>query len=217
MEHDDVETFLHEFGHLLHTIFAGQQRWMGVAGISTEWDFVEAPSQMLEEWARDVSVLQRFARHYETNEPIPADLVERLKRAEEFGKGAAVRQQMYYAMLSLSLYDRDPEGLDTTKLSRELQDQYSMYKYVPGTAFQCSFGHLDGYSAIYYTYMWSLVIAKDLFSMFPKDKLLDPAVPARYRDKVLAAGGSAPAADLVADFLGRPYNFKAYEEWLNSD
>ena len=217
MEHDDVETFLHEFGHLLHTIFAGRQRWMGVAGISTEWDFVEAPSQMLEEWARDVSVLQRFALHNETNEPIPADLVARLKRAGEFGKGAAVRQQMYYAMLSLSLYNRDPKGLDTTKLSKELQNKYSMYKFVDGTAFQCSFGHLDGYSAIYYTYMWSLVIAKDLFSKFPKDNLLDPTVPGRYCDKVLAAGGSAPAADLVADFLGRPYNFKAYEAWLNSN
>jgi thimet oligopeptidase len=216
MEHDDVETFLHEFGHLLHTIFAGRQRWMGVAGISTEWDFVEAPSQMLEEWARDVGVLQRFALHYETNEPIPSELVARLKRAEEFGKGAGVRQQMYYAMLSLSLYNRNPKGLDTTKMSKELQNEYSMYKFVDGTAFQCSFGHLDGYSAIYYTYMWSLVIAKDLFSKFPKDHMLDPKVPGQYRDKVLAAGGSAPAADLVADFLGRPYNFKSYEAWLNS-
>lgn len=217
MEHNDVETFLHEFGHLLHTIFAGKQPWMGVAGISTEWDFVEAPSQMLEEWARNVSVLQTFAVHYETGEPIPAELVARLKRAEEFGKGAAVRQQMYYAMLSLTLYNQNPQGLDTTKLSRELQNKYSMYKFVDGTAFQCSFGHLDGYSAIYYTYMWSLVIAKDLFSKFPKDNMLDPQVPGQYRSKVLAAGGSAPAADLVEDFLGRPYNFESYEAWLNSD
>jgi thimet oligopeptidase len=161
--------------------------------------------------------LQTFALHYETNEPIPADLVARLKRAEEFGKGAGVRQQMYYAMLSLTLYNQDPDGLDTTKLSKELQNKYSMYKFVDGTAFQCSFGHLDGYSAIYYTYMWSLVIAKDLFSKFPAEDMLNPEVPALYRDKVLAAGGSAPAADLVADFLGRKYNFKAYEAWLNSD
>ncbi|MFQ5600670.1 MAG: M3 family metallopeptidase [Candidatus Krumholzibacteriia bacterium] len=216
MEHDDVETFFHEFGHLLHVIFAGRQRWMGIAGISTEWDFVEAPSQMLEEWARNAGVLRTFARHHETGEPIPAELVERLRRASEFGKGTYVRQQMYYAMLSLSLYDRDPKELDTTALTRELQNEYSMYGYVDGTHFQLSFGHLDGYSAIYYTYMWSLVIAKDMFSSFDPSNLLDPDLAGRYRERVLAAGGSAPAADLVARFLGRPYGFAAYEAWLNA-
>jgi thimet oligopeptidase len=217
MEQDDVETFFHEFGHLLHTIFAGGQRWMGVAGISTEWDFVEAPSQMLEEWARDVKVLQTFARHHETNEPIPAELVARMKRAAEFGKGAYVRQQMYYAMLSLSLYDRDPKGLDTTKLTRDLMNEYSVYKFVDGTHFHVSFGHLDAYSAIYYTYMWSLVIAKDLFSKFPQDDLMAAETARAYRQTVLAAGGSAPAAKLVERFLGRPYGFEAYEAWLNAD
>jgi thimet oligopeptidase len=217
MEHGDVQTFFHEFGHLLHTIFAGRQPWVGVSGISTEWDFVEAPSQMLEEWSRDVRVLQRFARHHETGEPIPAELVGRMRRAGEFAKGVHVRQQMFYAMLSLSLYDRDAKDVDTTALTRELQQKYSMYDYVDGTHFHCSFGHLDGYSAVYYTYMWSLVIAKDLFSKFDRADLLASQVAQHYRRSILDAGGSAPAAELVKRFLGRPHGFDAFESWLNEE
>jgi thimet oligopeptidase len=82
---------------------------------------------------------------------------------------------------------------------------------------QTSFGHLDGYSAVYYTYMWSLVIAKDMFSQFDRNQLLAPAIAAKYRDTVLAPGGSKPAAALVRDFLGRPFDFAAWEAWLNRD
>ena len=217
LEHDDVETFLHEFGHLLHTLFAGRQKWLGVSGITTEWDFVEAPSQMLEEWARDTRVLQTFAVHHETGERIPEELVARLRRANEFGKGAFVRQQMFYAALSLGLHDRDPQGVDTTAFVREMQRRYSMYDHVDGTYFQLSFGHLDGYSALYYTYMWSLVIAKDLFSRFNRSNLMDQAVARAYRDAVLAPGGSAPAAQLIQDFLGRSFGFEAYQAWLDAD
>jgi thimet oligopeptidase len=213
MDHADVVTFFHEFGHLLHHIFGGHNQW---AGIDLEWDFIEAPSQMLEEWAWDPAVLQIFARHYKSNEPIPADLVERMKAADEFGKGMRVRQQMFYAALSLHYHDRDPNDLDTTKLASEFQNHYTPFAYVPGTYFQESFGHLQGYSAIYYTYMWSLVIAKDMFTNFKKEGLLNPGVAARYRQFVLAPGGSKPAADLVKDFLGRPYSFQAYFDWLNA-
>ncbi|MFA6456878.1 MAG: M3 family metallopeptidase, partial [Bacteroidota bacterium] len=146
MEHNDVETFFHEFGHLLHHLFAGRQQWMGLSGISCEWDFVEVPSQLLEEWAWDVSTLQTFAKHFQTDEPIPADLVKQMKRADEFGKGLFVRQQMFYAKLSLSCYDRKPDDVDTNTLSKELRERYTPYKYVEGTHFQTSFGHLDGYS-----------------------------------------------------------------------
>jgi thimet oligopeptidase len=215
LEHHDVVTLFHEFGHLLHGLFAGRQRWIGTSGISTEWDFVEAPSQMLEEWAWDLNVLRRFARHCDTGEPIPADLVTRARRARDFGKGVHVRQQMFYAILSLHLHDRDPAGLDTTQVVRELQDEYSMFRYVEGTHFHASFGHLEGYSALYYTYMWSLVIAKDLLRQFPAD-LFDRGVARRYRECILDAGGTAPAAELVEKFLGRPFDFAAFEVWLES-
>lgn len=216
MEHDDVVTFFHEFGHLLHNLFAGKQPWMGVAGISTEWDFVEAPSQMLEEWGWDARVLRTFGRHVETGEPVPEELVARMRKARGFGRGVYVRQQMYYARLSLALHETDPAAVDTTVVVRDLQNHYSMFRYVDGTAFQASFGHLDGYSAIYYTYMWSLVIARDLFSQFDSKNLMDAEVARRYRERILAAGGSAPAAELVRRFLGRPFNFDAYEAWLNA-
>jgi len=217
MTHDDVETFFHEFGHLVHALVSGRHAWIGISGISTEQDFVEAPSQMLEEWTWDPKTLQTFAKHFETNEPIPAALVTRMRRASEFGKALTVRQQMVYARLSLSIYDRDPKNVDTTAMVKELMNKYTRTPYVEGTHFQTSFGHLDGYSAVYYTYMWSLVIAKDMFSQFDRNDLLAPAVAAKYRASVLAPGGSKPAAILVADFLGRPFDDKAWENWLNRE
>ncbi len=216
MEHGDVKTFFHEFGHLLHHVLGGHTRWAGQSGVATEWDFVEAPSQMLEEWVWDPDVLRTFARHVDTGEPIPADLVRRMKAADEYGKGLMVRQQMFYAATSLELHRRDPEGLDTTALVAELQERYTPFRHVDGTFFHESFGHLDGYSAIYYTYMWSLVIAKDLFVPFRDAGLMSPAPARRYRTAILEAGGSKPAAELVQDFLGRPYAFDAYERWLNA-
>jgi len=190
---------------------------VGIGGISTEQDFVEAPSQMLEEWTWDPETLRTFARHYQTNEPIPAELVLRMRRANEFGKALGVRQQMVYAKLSLSVYDRDPKQVDTTAMVKELVTKYLPTPYVEGTHFQTSFGHLDGYSAVYYTYMWSLVIAKDLFSQFDRSRLLAPEAAAKYRDTILVPGGSKPAAALVRDFLGRPFDFAAWEAWLNRE
>jgi thimet oligopeptidase len=214
-EYNDVNTFFHEFGHLLHTLFAGHHRWCGIGGIRTEHDFVEAPSQMLEEWMKDPATLATFAKHYQTGEAIPAEVVKRMNRANDFAKGLGVRRQMVYADLSLSVYDRDPKLVNTTDLMVAMVKKYQPFPFVEGTHFQCSFGHLDGYSAVYYTYMWSLVIAKDMFAQFDKNDLLAPAVAKRYRDAVLAPGGSAPAAKLVENFLGRPFTFDAYQAWLN--
>jgi thimet oligopeptidase len=217
MTHEDVEMFFHEFGHLVHALLAGHHHWIGIGGNNTEQDFVEAPSQMLEEWTWDPATLATFARHYQTNEPIPAVLVKQMRRANEFGKALNVRQQMIYAKLSLSIYDHDPKQVDTTAMVKELTNKYRPFPYVEGTHFQTSFGHLDGYSAIYYTYMWSLVIAKDMFSQFDRANLLAPGIARKYRDTILVPGGSKPATALLHDFLGRPFEFKAWEEWLNRD
>ncbi|MGA9770579.1 MAG: M3 family metallopeptidase [Blastocatellia bacterium] len=215
MTHDDVVTFFHEFGHLIHFLLAGRHQWVGIGGISTEQDFVEAPSQMLEEWAWDPATLATFAKHYQTNEAIPAALVKQMKRASEFGKGLQVRRQMIYAKLSLSIYDRDPKQVDTDAMVKQLMRQYQPFPYVEGTHFQTSFGHLDGYSAVYYTYMWSLVIAKDLFSKFDRSNMFAQGVARSYRDQILAPGGSRPAAELVKNFLGRPFDFASWQAWLN--
>ncbi len=216
-EYDDVETFFHEFGHLLHTLFAGGHQWVGVGGIKTERDFVEAPSQMLEEWVRSPQVLAMFAKHHQTGEPIPAALVQQMNRANAFAKALDVRRQMVYAGTSLACYDRDPSTITTDAIMTEMTKKYQPYPFVDGTHFQCAFGHLDGYSAAYYTYMWSLVIAKDFYSQFDHADMMAPAVAKRYRDTVLAPGGSKPAAQLVSDFLGRPFNEAGWKKWLDSD
>jgi thimet oligopeptidase len=213
MDHGEVETFLHEFGHLMHSLLA-RQRWNGVSGVRTEWDFVEAPSQMLEEWSWSPEVLAQFARHHQTGEPIPADLVRQLQRATRFGRALDVRTQMTYARISLSLYDRAPAGVDSDSIVDAVTRAYQPIPPMPGTHMQASFTHLNGYSAFYYTYMWSLVIAKDLFSRFDRENLLTPAPARRYRRLVLEPGGSAPAARLVESFLGRPFSFEAWRRWL---
>jgi thimet oligopeptidase len=212
MEHHEVVTLFHEFGHLMHHVLAGRHEWVRFSGVATEWDFVEAPSQMLEEWAWDAAVLQLFARDADGN-PIPTELVERMRAADEFGKGFLARTQMFYAALSYKLHVEVPD--DITARMFELYPEYSLVEPLEDTHFHCGFGHLEGYGSGYYTYMWSLVIAKDLFSAFDRDDLLNPEVARRYRDTILAPGGSRDAADLVVDFLGRPYDTEAFSAWLD--
>ena len=213
MDHNSVETFLHEFGHLLHHLFAGKQRWVDVSGIATEWDFVEAPSQLLEEWAWDASVLKTFASN-EAGQTIPDELIEKMHKARDFGKGLWVRQQMYYAALALAYYTGDPNQ-DTTRIARDLSERYAPFRWVDDTHFQVSFGHLSGYSSNYYTYMWSLVISKDLFASIKEQGMLDPKVVSRYRKAILNPGGSRDADELVRDFLGRDFSFDAFGSWLD--
>ena len=212
MQHSEVVTFFHEFGHLVHNIVRGDIRWVRLGGVA-EWDFVEAPSQFLEEWIFDYGVLRRFATHVETGAVIPEALVERLRDARDFGRATGVQRQLMLAALALRLHDREPDGLDSTALVFETSREFSPIVLPEGTAFQAAFGHLEGYTALYYTYMWSLVIAKDLRSAFT-DGLMDPVQAMRYRDLVLAPGGTKPAAELLQDFLGRPYGFEAFRAWL---
>ncbi|MBA3457417.1 MAG: Zn-dependent oligopeptidase [Deltaproteobacteria bacterium] len=214
LEHDDVVTMFHEFGHLMHHVLGGQQKWVTQSGVATEWDFVEAPSQMFEEWAWSYDTLARFARHHETDEVIPSALVEKMRRADKFGLGTATVQQIFYAAISLGFHRADPDQLDQRTEVQKLQKRYTPFAFVPGTRFHASFGHLVGYSAMYYTYQWSLVIAKDLLTPFASKGLMATDVTFAYRDKVLVPGGTRDAADLVRDFLGREYDFTAYERFL---
>lgn len=211
--HDEVTTFFHEFGHLLHHLFAGGQRYLRFSGIACEWDFVEVPSQLFEEWAWDSGVLASFARHCDTGEPIPAELVARMRAAEEYGKGLRVLGQMYFALISLDFFERDLAGADLSLVAIELKRRVLPYPHEEGTYFHAAFGHLEGYSAMYYTYMWSLAIAKDVLSRF-EGRLMDTAVAREWRDLVLAPGGQRDADDLVASFLGRPRALDAFERWL---
>ena len=212
MQHSEVVTYFHEFGHLVHGIVSGEIEWARVRRPS-EWDFIEAPSQFLEEWIYDYDVLRRFAKHVETGAVIPEALVRKLREARDFGRGTHVQRQLMLSAISLRLHDRDPHGLDTTKVVFDTLKELSPFVMPEGTAMQASFGHLEGYTSNYYTYMWSLVIAKDMHSKFTNG-LMDLTQAKRYRDLVLAPGGTKPAAELVSDFLGRPYGFDAFKEWL---
>lgn len=217
MDNQQVVTMFHEFGHLLHHLFSGRQKWLPFSGVATEWDFVEAPSQFLEEWSRSPEVLPDFAHHYETNEAIPVELINKMRAANEFGKALLTRQQMFYAALSANYYDHDPDTFEPLDVLKDLQAKYSYFPYREGTHFNHNFGHLNGYSAMYYTYMWSLIIAKDLLEPFMSSQLMNTKQAQRFKESILNQGGSKDAADMVQDFLGRPFKFDAFERWLKAD
>jgi thimet oligopeptidase len=210
LEHDEVVTFFHEFGHLVHEILGGRQRWVRFTGIETEWDFVEAPSQLLEEWAWDADVLASFAVNAD-GEPIPRSLVERMREADAFGRALEVRRQLGHATVSYRLHVERPADMQAA--TERIYAETSPVQPLPGAHPYAGFGHLTGYGACYYTYQWSLVIARDLVSGFT-DGLMDAAAARRYRSEVLERGGSRDATDLVEAFLGRPYSFDAYRAWL---
>ena len=216
MEHGDVVTFLHEYGHLLHAIFAGQnQRWAYLSGIATEWDFVEAPSQMLENWVYDYDTLKGFAVDA-SGKTIPRDLVEKMNRARYFSIGMDDGRQLGLTNVALQYYlGQAPVDLGAT--ARANDAKYDLLPPAPFSQFQDAFPHLAGYGAAYYTYRWSIVIADDMFTEFQKNGLRDRATAARYRKLVLAPGGTKPAGDLVADFLGRPISIDAYKAKMEKD
>jgi thimet oligopeptidase len=215
MEHGQVKTFLHEFGHLIHNMFSGNQKWYDIAGMSMERDFVEAPSQMLEEWIWDYDTLKTFASN-EKGETIPKSLVEKMNRARNLGKATGTATQIFYANLALNYYNQDPDKIDLNETMMHLQNQYAPYPHVEGTHFYTNFGHLNGYSSDYYTYQWSLAIATDLFSRFEQEGIRNKALAKEYREKVLGAEGSKPAADFVSDFLNREFTPDAYINKLKS-
>jgi thimet oligopeptidase len=210
LEHDQVVTFFHEFGHLVHEILGGRQRFARFAGVQAEWDFVEAPSQLLEEWAWDPGVLASFTANAD-GAAIPADLVRRMRTADAFGRALEVRRQLGHANVSYQLHVDRPADLQAE--TERLYASTSPVKPLPGLHPYAGFGHLTGYGACYYTYQWSLVIARDLLTGFAGG-LMDETDALRYRQQVLEPGGSRDAKDLVEAFLGRPYSFEAYREWL---
>ncbi len=210
--HDEVTTFFHEFGHLVHFILGGDQRWVRFSGTATEWDFIETPSKMLEAWALDYGTLKGFARHYKTNAPISPSLVKQMRTAENFGKGIRLQRQMFLSALSLRYHQE--KHVDLLAIMKNEQKKFSTHPYVPKTHYYAGSGHLEGYSAIYYTYMWSLAIAQDILSPFIKNGMRDRRTAKRYMEQVLMPGGSKDARKLIYNFLGREWNLNAFRRWV---
>jgi len=215
ISHEDVQTLFHEFGHLLHSLFAGNQRYVRFSGTNCQRDFVEVPSQLMEEYVWDASILQLWATN-DAGEPIPADLVDNMKKASEFAKGLHVSRQMYLAALSLGIYLQDPENFDHHAYEKNLEKELSPWKSHEDTHLIENFSHLVNYYSNYYTYMWSLAIVKDFAGHIRKTGLMDAAVTKQYRDKVLNIGGAKPGHQMVKDFLGRELSFEEFEKWLNN-
>jgi thimet oligopeptidase len=217
MQYSDVVTYFHEFGHLMHAILGGHTEWAGLSGFATEGDFIEVPSQMLEEFFRDVRLLQSFARHYQTGEVLPAELIQKMKLAGAFGRADWVRSQLYYTTLSLDLHDQDPAGIDLDQATKLLYESLQPWQWIEGNRMYASFGHLTGYSSNYYTYAFDKVIALDFFAQFDAADLLGCASAAKYRKSVIEQGGSRPGRQMVRDFLGRDEEFSAFSKWLNEE
>ncbi len=216
MQHDEVETLFHEFGHCLHTILS-EADLQSFAGTSVERDFVEAPSQMFENWVWDADVLATFSRHYQTGKPLPRDLLDRMISARHLNSGLFAMGQIWLGKID-NAYHMAPGGnVDTTAVQFELSEQLLPYPPMPHTWFQAAFGHLMGYQAGYYGYMWSLVYASDMFQRFKELGMLNPEAGAYYRKKILARGGTMDGMDMVRDYLGREPDMRAFLKHLGLD
>jgi thimet oligopeptidase len=172
---------------------------------------------MLEEFFRDPGLLASFAHHYETDEPIPAELVLRMNRAGAFGRADWVRTQLFYTTYALETHRLAPASIDPEELFRKLYARFLPYAWVEGNRMYASFTHLTGYSSNYYTYLYDKVIALDFFSQFPRNSLLDSPVAMRYRRAVLEPGGSRPGREIVQAFLGRSQSSEAFTAWMGQE
>lgn len=213
MPHDEVETFFHEFGHGLHHMLT-EVKYARFSGTAVERDFVEAPSQMMENWVWEPEVLKLFARHYKTNEPLPASLLDGMQKARTVGSGIDTQGQLYLGQMDQAFHTAPGGEIDTTKVAQEVYEKTTLYKAQPGVLFQSSFGHLMGYNGAYYGYLWSLVYAQDMFQRFKELGVLSPTTGDYYRKKVLAKGGSEDAMSMLRDYLGREPNMEAFYKHL---
>jgi thimet oligopeptidase len=202
LTHGEVETLFHEFGHILHMSLS-QARYARFSGAETEWDFVEAPSQIMEHWAWEPSVLRTFGRHYRTGEALPDALIDQLVASRWVNTGLKVAMQTFYGQIDLALH-AEPDAPDIEDALRTTYTVTGM-PYPEGTFFLGGFGHLlSGYDAGYYGYLWAEVIGDDMFGRFAEEGVMSPSVGADYRREILEPNGSRDGDDLVRAFLGRP-------------
>jgi thimet oligopeptidase len=212
MSHDDVVTFFHEFGHLLHHVLS-ESELATFAGTNVARDFVEVPSQLFEQWAWERETLDMFAKQYLTGERLPDELFNAMTAARKFGVAIATERQLFLATYDYVFHTRAP-GFDPEALVLELYPQFSSFIRVPETHFPCTFGHLIGYDAAYYSYQWALALAYDVMSRFHAEGFMNTQTATDYRECILSKGGSEDEMSLVESFLGRPSSTDAYLKYL---
>jgi thimet oligopeptidase len=209
LKFNDVNTFFHEFGHAMHDVL-GATQMAGFAGTSVKTDFVEVPSQMFEEWMADKSVLKKLSSHYQTSDPLPDELIDKLIQLKKFDSGNFILRQCCLSFVSLEFF-KDGKIKNPDQIIKNLFSKYQPHlKFDDQTHFYASFGHLVGYGAKYYSYMWSKVFSLDLFYDIKKRGLFDPEIGKEFAAKVLSKGGSVDPEKLLQDFLGRKPNQNAF-------
>ena len=214
--HDELTTFLHEFGHALHGMFA-EGRYPSLTGTSVSRDFVELPSQIMENWAFEPEYLNSFAKHYQTGEPIPAELIEKIVAAKNYLAGYAQVRQLHFGYLDMawhSLTELPAEG--TVEFEQKTLAPYAVMPSVEGSAFSCSFSHIfsGGYSAGYYSYKWAEVLEADAFSLFKEKGIFNTEVSSSFRENILSKGGTEEASVLYRNFRGHDPEPQALMEKL---
>lgn len=210
LKRSDVETFFHEFGHAIHAVL-GKTTVGSFSGTSTKTDFVELPSQMLEEWLWNKDILRELSCHYETGEHLPDDVLEKIIHAKHVDTGLAIKRQIFFSLASLELYGQT-SAVIPAPFWNDLYKKMIPYLFTGGEELHAytSFGHLTDYGARYYAYLWSNVFALDVFETIKEGGLLNPAMGKRYLDAIISKGGSKDPNELLRDFLGREPNNKAF-------
>ncbi|MEZ0111152.1 thimet oligopeptidase [Catenulispora sp. EB89] len=210
LRHGELVTLFHEFGHVLHEVLARAEH-PRYSGAETEIDFVEAPSQMLEHWCWEPSVVGSFARHHQTGEPMPAHLLAGLAAAKTAASGVLTMEQLAFATLDATYHSAEYSHHDgaSTATYAEVYAQHGQ-PYVEGTHLQSGITHLFGYDAAYYSYLWSKVLGDDMYTRFQQVGPLDPTTGAHYRRTVLERGGTVDGEAMVREFLGREPSIDAF-------
>ena len=202
--HDEFTTFLHEFGHALHGIFA-EGRYGSIAGTSVSRDFVELPSQIMENWAFEPEYLNSFAKHYQTGEPIPAELIEKVVAAKNYLAGYAQVRQLHFGYLDMAWHTlKEVPSMSVLDFETKTLAPYAVMPAVDGTAFSTSFSHIfsGGYSAGYYSYKWAEVLEADAFSLFKEKGIFNTEVSNSFRENILSKGSVEDADVLYRNFRG---------------
>jgi peptidyl-dipeptidase Dcp len=202
---NEVQTLFHEFGHALHGLLS-RCEYRSTSGTSVLWDFVELPSQIMENWATEKDCLKEYAVHYETGESMPDDLIEKIKQSSTFMEGLGTLRQLSFGFLDMAFHSQKADSISNVlSFESDIMKKFDLYQQIEGANMSCSFGHIfaGGYAAGYYSYKWAEVLDADAFEAFKDKGLFDTETAKAFKENILEKGGSLPPEELYRQFRGR--------------